>query len=165
MQIRFFVKREKKILDRCIQSHTWWSMTNDLPQQNPPIDPIAFSKLAHIISTSSTCKQISIRTCMSEWSRAWSRTNLEPNGYFISPNEAVTFREPQIVWSKNWHNFFISHEFQSGLRSHMNLHTRQVQHFHQAYKFSNELDKKYGNARCIKWWRLKIQYCTLISAK
>ena len=103
-------------------------MTNDLPQQNPPIDPIAFSKLAHIISTSSTCKQISIRTCMSEWSRAWSRTNLEPNGYFISPNEAVTFREPQIVWSKNWHNFFISHEFQSGLRSHMNLHTSHVQH-------------------------------------
>ena len=75
----FSVKREKKILVRCIHSHTWWSMTNDLPQQNPPIEPIAFSKLAHIISTSSTCKQISIRTCMAEWSRAWSRTNLEPN--------------------------------------------------------------------------------------
>lgn len=29
-------------------------MTKDLPQQNPPIEPTAFSKLAQIMSTSST---------------------------------------------------------------------------------------------------------------
>ena len=60
----------------------------------------------------------------------------------------------------------ISHKFESGLHSHMKLHTRHIQHVQNShYTISIESDQKYGNARCFKIGCLKIQYRALIKAK
>ena len=67
-----------------------------------------------------------------------------------------------IGWSKKMAQPLISHKFQSGLHSHVQLHTRQLQ---PLYEFSIESDQKYGNARCFKKGCVKIQYCALITAK
>ena len=60
----------------------------------------------------------------------------------------------------------ITHKFQSGLhKPHENSYQTTWLRLELAYKFLIESDQKYGNARCFKKGRVKIQNCEMIKAK